>query len=146
MIQLNSDSTAGLVSRLTSGFTNRQLESNRCWFHTKGDWKQQIPKKVHERDNDAIILEELRTLHLSISTICLPHLGAPVARARTRRRSIHARHLAPKALVFLLLNSRISTTNDGIESKNSKIKEAFRREKLHLRESTQLLAEFYRRQ
>ena len=52
IIQLISDSSAGLVSGLTKGFTNRQLESNRCWFHTKetGRSRPQLQAIVLARD------------------------------------------------------------------------------------------------
>ena len=147
IIQLISDSSAGLVSGLTKGFTNRQLESNRCWFHTKGDWKEQIPKKVHDQDNDATILEELRALHeIPYPLVDFYNIAFDAWERRWREREpdvvqyIHA-NWRQKRWSFCYSIPGFPTTNNGVESKNAKIKQAFRREKMHLRESTRLLAE-----
>jgi hypothetical protein len=58
-VHLVSDSSAGLVSGITSGMHERVVESQGCGFHFKKDIHDQITKKLLDRDRHTAIIDNI---------------------------------------------------------------------------------------
>jgi len=146
-LHLVSDSSAGLVSGLTKAMEGRRVESQRCWFHTKRDLEEQILKKLIDKDRHGEIVREIT----SIQSIPYPLVGFYTVAFDAWERRWRERETDVVQYVHSIWRNKhwsscfsppgFPTTNNGIESKNARIKEAFKREKMHLRDSFRLLAE-----
>ena len=146
ILHLVSDSSAGLISGISQGLDRRDVQSQRCWFHVKKDLDDQIARKVQDRRNVDKLIADLCAIH----DIAYPMVGFyDVAFDAWERRWSDAE---PEVVQYVRATWRgkhwsfafsmpgFPTTNNGVESKNAKIKETFRREKLHLRDAIQVLA------
>ena len=145
-VHLVSDSSVGLVSGFRSGMHERVVESQRCGFHFKKDIDEQIAKKLLDRDRHAAIIDDICFLRdISHPLVDFYNVAFDAWERRWASRE-------PEVVQYMRSTWRnkhwsncfskpgFPLTNNGIESKNGRIKEAFGRSKMHIRDSIRVLA------
>ena len=145
-VHLVSDSSAGLVSGITRGMHERDVFSQLCGFHFTKDIIDQIANKLCDRDRHTDIIDELRFLRdipYPLDDFYYIAFDAWVRRWESRE---------PEVVQYMRSTWRnkhwsccfsrpgFPLTNNGIESKNGKIKDAFRRSKMNIRDSIRVLS------